>query len=69
MSDYYYAWTRYQEHEREVKKHLLVQQALNASRSKQGPGAIARAWSWLSCKATALLPGRHQLPALGHGGC
>jgi hypothetical protein len=69
MLDYYANKTRYQEHEREIRHHLLVQKALKARREKGCPGAVARAWSWLGSRAAALLPGKQRLPAPERGGC
>jgi hypothetical protein len=69
MLDYHLARTRYQEHEREVNQHLLEQQVIKASRESHSPGAISRAWSWLICKAAALMPGKQRLSAAERGGC
>jgi hypothetical protein len=69
MLDYHLAWMCSQEYEREVNQHLLEQQVLKAWREQECPGAIARAWSWLSSRAAALLPGKQRLPAPERGGC
>jgi hypothetical protein len=69
MLDYHLASMSYREHEREVKQYMLEQQVLKAWREKGCLGTVARAWSWLSHRAAALLPGKQPLPAPERGGC